>query len=496
MGFLREHNRRLTFQVVVIAALVAIHSLLGPLLQSPWHTNVIYNHFAYIPIVLACLWWGKRGALVVLAPALEIAVFHGFDLTSNALWSDAVRLIFFLAVALVTGWLGDRVKSEHGAAVRSEKIYKLLTDKSLTGIIVYRDGAILFANPRMAAILEHADPATDIVGKTIWDFIFRDDRDKVRALLSRRTGGEVNDLHYEARLVRRGGKIMWAEIASFVIDYEGKPAVLVNIYDITEKREAEEKRKELSALTREQEAQLVHSTRLAELGEMAAAVAHELNQPLTGIRNYAKNASYMLEEKLGTEEEVKGNLRLISEQVARASKIINQMRELTRRTESHFAPLSLNAVLRESIDFLLPQLKLSGVELRLTLSDGLPEVMGDKVRLEQVFLNIITNARQAMEDVQERVLTVRTALDPGSADGLVVEISDTGPGYSGTVAEKLFTPFFSTKKPGHGTGLGLSISLSILKEHKGRIDASCEIGKGATFVVRLPAAGAHAEASG
>jgi C4-dicarboxylate-specific signal transduction histidine kinase len=272
--------------------------------------------------------------------------------------------------------------------------------------------------------------------------------------------------------------------------------VLVNIYDITEKREAEEKRKELSALTREQEAQLVHSTRLAELGEMAAAVAHELNQPLTGIRNYAKNASYMLEEKLGTEEEVKGNLRLISERVARASRIINQMRELTRRTESHFAPLGLNAVLRESIDFLLPQLKLSGVELRLTMADGLPDVLGDKVRLEQVFLNVITNARQAMEEVSERVLTVRTGRDPSAPNGLMVEIEDTGPGFSEAVASKLFTPFFSTKKPGHGTGLGLSISLSIIKEHKGAIAASCETGKGARFVVRLPAADAREEASG
>ncbi|MDD5305827.1 MAG: PAS domain S-box protein [Deltaproteobacteria bacterium] len=496
MGFLREHSRRLTFQIVVIAALVVVHSLLGPLLRSPHHTNVVYNHFAYIPIVLACLWWGKRGAFVVVAPTLEIVLFHRFDLTSNALWSDVVRVVFFLAVALVTGWLADRVKSEHKAAVRSEEIYKLLTDKSLTGIIVYRDGLILFANPRMASILGHADPAADILGKTIWDFIYAGDREKVRSFVEKRASGEADDLHYELRLLRRGGKIMWAEIGSFAIDYEGAPAVLVNIYDITEKKEAEEKRKELSVLTREQEAQLVHSTRLAELGEMAAAVAHELNQPLTGIRNYAKNASYMLEEKLGTEEEVKGNLRLISEQVARASKIINQMRELTRRTDSHFAPLNLNAVLRESIDFLLPQLKLSGVELRLTLADGLPDVMGDKVRLEQVFLNIITNARQAMEEVPERVLTIRTGRDPGAKDGLMVEIDDTGPGFSEAVAGKLFTPFFSTKKPGHGTGLGLSISLSILKEHQGGLKASCEVGKGARFVVRLPAADAHAEANG
>ncbi len=103
---------------------------------------------------------------------------------------------------------------------------------------------------------------------------------------------------------------------------------------LTARRESEEKRRELAELARRQEEQLEHSTRPAELGEMAAAISHELNQPLTGIRNYARNAFYMLEKKAGGEEEVKGNLRLISEQVDRAAKIINQMRELTRRSDS------------------------------------------------------------------------------------------------------------------------------------------------------------------
>ena len=140
-------------------------------------------------------------------------------------------------------------------------------------------------------------------------------------------------------------------------------------------------------MARRQEEQLEHSTRLAELGEMAASISHELNQPLTGIRNYARNAYYMLEQKPDAEAEVKNNLRLISEQVDRAAKIINQMRELTKRSDATFSLLDRNSVIRESVEFILPQLKLSEVAVSLRLEDCL--------RLEQVFLNLLSNARQA-----------------------------------------------------------------------------------------------------
>jgi two-component system C4-dicarboxylate transport sensor histidine kinase DctB len=118
--------------------------------------------------------------------------------------------------------------------------------------------------------------------------------------------------------------------------------------------------------------------RLAELGEMAVAISHELNQPLTGIRNYARNAFYM----------------------------IAQMRELTRRSDSIFACLDLNSAIRESVEFLLPQMKLSEVAVSLTLAEDLPLVWGDRIRLAQVFLNLLSNARQAMDGAAERRLSI------------------------------------------------------------------------------------------
>ena len=241
-------------------------------------------------------------------------------------------------------------------------------------------------------------------------------------------------------------------------------------------------------LARKHEEQLEHSTRLAELGEMAAAISHELNQPLTGIRNYARNSFYMLDKQAGSPEEVKENLRLISEQVDRAAKIINQMRELTRRSDRNFATLDLNSVLRESVEFLLPQMKLSEVQVSQSLAAGLPPLRGDRIRLSQVFLNLLTNARQAMEGSATRELAVRSYLAARRDLPVVVQIADTGKGFSAEQAPKLFMPFFTTKARGHGTGLGLSISRSIMQAHQGTIEASGIPGRGATFTLRFPAA--------
>jgi len=223
-------------------------------------------------------------------------------------------------------------------------------------------------------------------------------------------------------------------------------------------------------------------------------VAHDLNQPLTGVRNFANNALYMLEEDVGSPEELKDNLRWITQQVQRAAKIINQMRNMTRKAERQFVPLTVNGIVRESVEFLTPQLRLTGVEVRFDLASDLPRIVGDRIRLEQVFLNLLTNARQAMEETEERRLTVRTHVDAREDHFVVVEVEDTGTGFSAEEAGRLFEAFYSTKRRGHGTGLGLTISQRIIKDHGGTIEAEGGPGTGARFIIRLPLAkGADSE---
>ena len=422
---------------------------------------------------------------VFIIPALALFVPLLAENPAVTLAFSPIPLLAWACVLALAAAVRMREAALAKALENSEAEYRQLVEKSLAGIFLYREDKILYANSRFKEIVGHGPE--EVVGKGFWQFVHEEDRPRIHALRATRQKDGATDLRYECRLIDKDGRTVWVEITSSPAEYEGHPAVLVIVYNITAQKEIEEQRRELSRLMRKQEEQLVHSTRLAEMGEMAAGVAHELNQPLTGIKNFARNAAYMLDEGVGNVEEVKENLRLISSQVDRASKIINQMRELARRTERHVGPVDINNTLRESIEFVMPQLKLSGVEVAFDLCPDLPEVIGDRIRLEQVFLNLLTNARQAMEESPERQLRVTTRRDADSTWPVTVEVADTGKGFAPDVAEKLFQPFFSTKKASHGTGLGLSISLGIIKDHKGMIEAVGAKGKGATFIVRLPA---------
>jgi two-component system sensor kinase FixL len=346
------------------------------------------------------------------------------------------------------------------------------------GILVQRDGSILFANDWLHHLLQWE--ASTLIGKPL------DSLGGAEGAAALESLGPDPALPREIGLARRDGSVVWVQAAGARLLLDGGPVTLVSLIDVSARRESEERRRELAELARRQEEQLEHSTRLAELGEMAAAISHELNQPLTGIRNYARNAYYMLEQKPGAEADVKTNLRLISEQVDRAAKIINQMRELTRRADSVFLMLEVNSVIRETVDFLLPQMKLSEVSVILQLDEGLPPIWGDRIRLAQVFLNLLSNARQAMEDAPVRRLTISSRSDPADPLPVVVEVSDTGKGFGAEQARRLFQPFYTTRKAGHG--LGLSISRTIVQDHKGSLGAVGTPGAGATFTMRLPLA--------
>lgn len=482
---LRKTRNPLGFQISAIILLLVVFVGLGIYFNLVLHTNILYTHFVYIPIILASMWWGRKGILVGALLAGVVLSFHLFGVGIAQLWNDLVRMLFFVLIAFLISLLRDRVMAGQKALFVSEKKYRLLIDRSLTGIAVSKDEKVLFANSRFGEMMGY-EPQ-DIVGMSLRQMVHREDWSRVRQYTAKLKGKKVSNVRYECRFIGKDKRTVWVDIASSLTEYEGEEAVLVNVYDITERKEAFEKQRTLVELARKQEEQLVHSTRLAELGGMAAGISHELNQPLTGIRNYAKNAFYMIENGVGTTQEIKDNLRLISEQVDRASRIINQMRELTRRSERNFTLLDLNSIVRESIEFLMPQLKLSGVKTAVDPDARLPMVMGDRIRLEQVFLNLITNARHAMEESGERLLLIKTCYDAGSDYPVVVELKDTGKGFPKESSEKIFAPFFTTKKTGSGTGLGLSISLSIIKDHGGIIKAESEPGKGALFTVRLPA---------
>jgi two-component system NtrC family sensor kinase len=236
------------------------------------------------------------------------------------------------------------------------------------------------------------------------------------------------------------------------------------------------------------ETQLVQSEKLAAVGQLVSGVAHELNNPLTSIAGLAE---FLLEQKeLGKKD--RGHLQVIHEQAERAGRIVRNLLTFARKGSAERVPVDLNDVIRRTLSLTAYDLKLKDIRVERELSGALPEVFGDRHGLQQVVLNLVTNAAQAVgENPRERPreITVSTWFD-----GQVhLRVADTGPGIPDEIVQSVFTPFFTTKEPGKGTGLGLSITYSIVESHGGHITVEPPRATGgAAFRVDLPPAPADA----
>lgn len=237
----------------------------------------------------------------------------------------------------------------------------------------------------------------------------------------------------------------------------------------------------------ERQAQLVQASKMATLGEMSTGIAHELNQPLNVMRIGADFIAKMIRRGQEISDEQLLTLsRNISEQVERATNIINHLREFGRKGDFRVYPVDLNQPIRNVFTIMGEQLKLQNIEVNLETDNAIPKIMADRNRLEQIFLNLVANARDALkekrpEDIKK--ITITTYLE---GDLVVAEVSDTGKGISERIREKIFEPFFTTKDVGKGTGLGLSITYGLIRDFKGGIDVESIPDVGTTFRVYFP----------
>lgn len=227
--------------------------------------------------------------------------------------------------------------------------------------------------------------------------------------------------------------------------------------------------------------QLVQSSKLTALGELAAGLAHELNQPLTVIKGLSQS---MLGKLDGWESEGR-KLQLIVESASKMEMIIRHLRIFSRVEEQAMDPLDINEVIKETLIILKDVLFKYSVDIRCELGD-VPVVLGSANRFEQVIINLATNARDSMPEGGELLIST-SRLEAGSERFARMSITDTGCGIPAEALPRIFDPFFTTKAPGTGTGLGLSISYGIIKEHNGELTVESTPGKGTTFHVTLPA---------
>ncbi|WP_454918875.1 PAS domain-containing sensor histidine kinase [Xanthobacter sediminis] len=255
------------------------------------------------------------------------------------------------------------------------------------------------------------------------------------------------------------------------------------IRDLTERQETEARLQELQA-------ELVHISRLTAMGEMASTLAHELNQPLSAIANYIKGSRRLLDGGAVRTEMLQGALEKAGEQALRAGQIIRRLRDFVSRGESERRLESLSKLVEEASALALVGAKEHGIQVRFHYDPRCDVVLADKVQVQQVLLNLMRNALEAMMGAPRRQLLVQS--EPAEDDMVMVSVTDTGPGISPEISHQLFTPFVTTKR--HGMGVGLSISRTIIEAHGGRIWAEPNPTGGSIFRFTLRAVSEEAPA--
>ena len=316
------------------------------------------------------------------------------------------------------------------------------------------------------------------VGRPLGD-LFPDDLVKELVRVREETG--VHNLYkYRLRLAAlpsppprpASDRILNIAIAPLVAKNFDRIGRLIIFDDVTDRIELEE--------------QLAQAEKLSSIGLLAAGVAHEVNTPLAVISTYAQ----MLAKQVSGDEQKARLLERIASQTFRASEIVNSLLNFSRTSATDFTRIGLNQIIRETCSLVEHQFGKAGIRVEASLEESLPEIDGNPGKLQQVFLNLFLNARDAMP--RGGVLTVRTAGENGSVR---VEVGDTGQGIATENLRRIYDPFFTTKTPQKGTGLGLAVTYGIVKEHAGLITARSEPGQGTRFLLEFPAARTAAPAA-
>lgn len=261
-----------------------------------------------------------------------------------------------------------------------------------------------------------------------------------------------------------------------------RKAMIHIMSDLRETTEAVQRREQE---LREKQEQLVQAGKLATLGELTTGVAHELNNPLNNIGLFIGNAIDLIQ--LGTvdtdPERILHELNKAMQQVRKASEIISHLRTFGRAAAVSFEPVNLRQVVEGAISLMYEQLRMRQIELRLQFPPEEVLVFGNAIQLEQVVLNLLTNARDALAEAAHKVITITCTMEPKYVE---LRVRDSGPGIPPDFEKRIFDPFFTTKEVGAGTGLGLSITYGIIKDHEGSIVVENHPGEGAHFLIQLP----------
>lgn len=367
------------------------------------------------------------------------------------------------------------LKTMEQALRESEERFRGIANAHPVPVIIctLSEGKVLYASPSAAELWSGAGGGT-LIGRSVTEF-YADPGDREKFIAAFRQHGYLDS--YPLRLKRANGSEFPAAAAARPIVYDGRPAIVSGIFDLTAQKAAE------AEIAKQREA-LHQSEKLNALGSLLAGVAHELNNPLSVV----VGRSIML-ESADVDPRIAASVTKIRLAAERCARIVKTFLAMARQQAPARVPVSLSKVIETALDLVGYQLRSDGVEIIRDIAPDLPETMADPDQLNQVFSNLFINAQQAMSDndaADPKILRICGCFDT-DANMIEIDVSDTGAGIPGDVLPRVFEPFFTTKPAGIGTGVGLAVTRGIIQSHGGSIAARSPAGDaGAIFCIRLP----------
>jgi len=424
------------------------HSLTVTLVSQGPEPTIRHLHIEGAPVV-----WPEKGSSRAVNGAVRLAAL---DITERKRIEEVLR--------------------------QSEERYRLLVESANEGIVVEQEGMLKFLNTSLLEMTSYS--AQEFASHPFIDYVHPEDREAIRDHLQRSLNGEKTPTGCAFRIVDKQGQVKWLHSNSVGIEWDSRPATLNFFTDVTERRRTEEEKASL-------EGQLRHAHKMEAVGTLAGGIAHEFNNLLAVVMGFAERAKELGRQR----KDNTGEIDQIIQASDRAKDLVRQILTFSRKAEIDRKPINLNNScinLMKMLEQIMPR----RVKVETHLAPDLPLVASDSSQLDQVLINLATNARDAMPEGGK--LTIGTELvsimamscaECGakfSGDHVLVSVTDTGEGMDQNTMARMYDPFFTTKGAGKGTGLGLSVVLGLVRDNGGHITCESTLGVGTTFKVYFP----------